>query len=402
MTKDRDKDNIEIQKRYNNNGFDDQLSTMKYNTTTSISNTNTPLHNTNNNNVIMYCYNDDDKDNNNNNDDDIYHSQKQNENKQEGQNENNEKENKERNDNDNLEISLSVVSKTVPTKKKNENTKDKKFLSKVENGAKPVPVKGKEENKRESSIFTSKATMDTDTPQGNPSNSNSSTSGGVNTNSNTNTVGGGRYNGNGNSNSSGRNNENNGVMRERSLARDNRGGGSRNRYTIGGQSKSNRSVGDDYMTVVSDMIYPKVSFGDYASQGNADEAEFPLERPNTLGILLCGARRPTTFEKWNPYEIALFEGAISIYGKEFHEIAKIIKTKNCKECIEFYYVWKKTYHYTAWKNSFERTNKMEDDNMETEIASVGGTNSHQLEMNSNTVNGDGVIMESSNRNDHIN
>ena len=49
----------------------------------------------------------------------------------------------------------------------------------------------------------------------------------------------------------------------------------------------------------------------------------PLERPNTLGVLLCPLRRPTVIERWSPYEIACFEGAITLVGKNFYEIAKV-------------------------------------------------------------------------------
>lgn len=27
-----------------------------------------------------------------------------------------------------------------------------------------------------------------------------------------------------------------------------------------------------------------------------------------------------------------------------------ISTKSCKECVDFYYVWKKSSHYAMWKN----------------------------------------------------
>lgn len=49
----------------------------------------------------------------------------------------------------------------------------------------------------------------------------------------------------------------------------------------------------------------------------------PLERPNTLGVLMCPLRRPTVIERWSPYEIACFEGAITLVGKKFYEIAKV-------------------------------------------------------------------------------
>lgn len=54
------------------------------------------------------------------------------------------------------------------------------------------------------------------------------------------------------------------------------------------------------------------------------QGEVPLERPNTLGVLLCPLRRPTVIERWSPYEIACFEGAITLVGKKFYEIAKVL------------------------------------------------------------------------------
>ena len=42
----------------------------------------------------------------------------------------------------------------------------------------------------------------------------------------------------------------------------------------------------------------------------------------------------------------------SIYGKNFHFIQNEIKTKTCKECVAFYYLWKKTERYTQWKEEF--------------------------------------------------
>ena len=38
---------------------------------------------------------------------------------------------------------------------------------------------------------------------------------------------------------------------------------------------------------------------------------------------MCPLRRPTVIERWSPYEIACFEGAITLVGKKFYEIAKV-------------------------------------------------------------------------------
>ena len=57
-------------------------------------------------------------------------------------------------------------------------------------------------------------------------------------------------------------------------------------------------------------------------------------------------------EKWSPFELSVFEGAISLYGKNFSAIQKYVETKSTKEVIEFYYFWKKTSHYKQWKKSY--------------------------------------------------
>ena len=65
--------------------------------------------------------------------------------------------------------------------------------------------------------------------------------------------------------------------------------------------------------------------------------------------VICSTHTVFVADKWSPYEIALFESALSLVGKHFSHVAHVIKTKSAAECIEFYYVWKKTAHYTAWK-----------------------------------------------------
>lgn len=47
--------------------------------------------------------------------------------------------------------------------------------------------------------------------------------------------------------------------------------------------------------------------------------------------------------------MAVFEAAICVYGKEFYYISRAVKTKSTQECIEFYYSWKFSSHYYAWK-----------------------------------------------------
>lgn len=60
-------------------------------------------------------------------------------------------------------------------------------------------------------------------------------------------------------------------------------------------------------------------------------------------------------DKWSPYEIALFESALCLVGKHFSHVSGVVKTKTTAECIEFYYMWKKSAHYSSWKENYVQT-----------------------------------------------
>ena len=107
---------------------------------------------------------------------------------------------------------------------------------------------------------------------------------------------------------------------------------------------------EDYTNFVGEIMYPKQKFGAFGFDPSS--SRFAVERFSTLGYLLSPLRRPTVIEKWSPYEVAVFEGSLSLFGKDFWQASKLIKTKNTKEVIEFYYCWKKTDHYKQWKKGF--------------------------------------------------
>ena len=50
----------------------------------------------------------------------------------------------------------------------------------------------------------------------------------------------------------------------------------------------------------------------------------------------------------------MFEGSLTLYGKNFHRVQKDVKSKTVKEIIEFYYDWKKSSHYKEWKKTYIR------------------------------------------------
>lgn len=113
---------------------------------------------------------------------------------------------------------------------------------------------------------------------------------------------------------------------------------------------------EDYVGLASRMMmYPLVknlgSFG-YTVVPQQRDKPCPLEHVSALAFLKSPVREPSVFEKWAPYDVALFEAAMAVHGKEFFLVQKDIPSKTTKDVIEFYYVWKKTSHYTKWKKEF--------------------------------------------------
>mmetsp|Transcript_53971 Transcript_53971/g.69300 ORF Transcript_53971/g.69300 Transcript_53971/m.69300 type:complete len:226 (-) Transcript_53971:50-727(-) len=108
---------------------------------------------------------------------------------------------------------------------------------------------------------------------------------------------------------------------------------------------------EDYVKFTSRLMQPNAEFGAYGT--SPSEGRIEWERPNSLGLLTSPLRRITVMEMWSPRQIALFEGAISIYGKNFKKCQEIIENKTVKEVVEFYYVWKMTSHYDKWKQTYE-------------------------------------------------
>jgi hypothetical protein len=81
-----------------------------------------------------------------------------------------------------------------------------------------------------------------------------------------------------------------------------------------------------------------------------------LTRPHkatSLGSLLLPIRRRNILDEWSPKEIAIFESAICLYGKEFDTIAQLLSNKTTQEVVEFYYFWKNTSHHAPWKKTFK-------------------------------------------------
>ena len=59
--------------------------------------------------------------------------------------------------------------------------------------------------------------------------------------------------------------------------------------------------------------------------------------PTVLGGLNSPVRKHSVIDEWSPAEVAKFECGMCLYGKQFHRLQKIIKTKTCKQIVAFYY-----------------------------------------------------------------
>lgn len=109
-------------------------------------------------------------------------------------------------------------------------------------------------------------------------------------------------------------------------------------------------IAEDYIQLAAQMMMPGIHLAPFGY--DATTGHFPIESITALSVLLSPMRRPMVVEKWSPYEIAVFEAALAVVGKEFHQVQKFVKTKNTKEIIEFYYIWKKTAQYKVWKRQY--------------------------------------------------
>ncbi len=107
---------------------------------------------------------------------------------------------------------------------------------------------------------------------------------------------------------------------------------------------------DDYLDMVGRMFYAPREVG-------GATADFALVRRTTLGRLTSPARGPGhVLERWAPIEVARFEAALCLVGKSFPQVAAAVGSKSAEECVEFYYAWKQSKNYAAWKATYKHEN----------------------------------------------
>ncbi|CDJ44283.1 hypothetical protein, conserved, partial [Eimeria tenella] len=72
-------------------------------------------------------------------------------------------------------------------------------------------------------------------------------------------------------------------------------------------------------------------------------------RLTPVELLTSPLRHANVLDLWGPKEVALFEAGICKFGKDFNLLQRLIQTKSTKEIVDFYYLWKQTNRYDAWK-----------------------------------------------------
>jgi hypothetical protein len=114
------------------------------------------------------------------------------------------------------------------------------------------------------------------------------------------------------------------------------------------QESRGRILRDNYLGLIASMNEPEVVDRSEPCEIKVT-ATLPLQQPNMLGMLTSSLKRVRVMDRWCPHEIALFEAALCVYGKQFHSVSAKVPSKSTKEVIEFYYIWKKGDHYRQWK-----------------------------------------------------
>jgi len=105
---------------------------------------------------------------------------------------------------------------------------------------------------------------------------------------------------------------------------------------------------DDYLGLVGRIFYREPETG----VSSDPDGGFVVLRRSVLGRLTTPLRRPTVLDRWAPYEVALFESSICLFGKDFNAMAELMPGKTDQDVAEFYYLWKNSKNYARWRATF--------------------------------------------------
>ena len=85
---------------------------------------------------------------------------------------------------------------------------------------------------------------------------------------------------------------------------------------------------DEYLAWVGNTYYTSTEAGMACGQ-------WALLRRTTLGVLTSPAREGSLLDHWSPLEVAKFESAMCLVGKQFPLVAKVVGTKSTADVINF-------------------------------------------------------------------
>ncbi|XP_018899320.2 uncharacterized protein [Bemisia tabaci] len=110
----------------------------------------------------------------------------------------------------------------------------------------------------------------------------------------------------------------------------------------------------------------------YLCHGNIQEAMLKLMQP-TASLFSCypfmtQIKYPDD-ERWTSFEIDLFHRAITLHKKDFPAVSKLVGSKSVKQCIQFYYMWKKScaQEYRKLKLESHKNGNSENDVVEIKV-----------------------------------
>jgi hypothetical protein len=112
-------------------------------------------------------------------------------------------------------------------------------------------------------------------------------------------------------------------------------------------------ISESYLDFVNESYFSVNDNTKVNNDLNLNEEDSDVKNDNkfkftSLDLLMNPLRSHFPFEKWSPYEIALFQACICKYGKDFELFKEIIKTKSIGEIQEFFLIWEKSKYYSAW------------------------------------------------------
>ena len=107
---------------------------------------------------------------------------------------------------------------------------------------------------------------------------------------------------------------------------------------------------DDYFQLVGEMYFGDNGFEELNKMAKFEQDDKLLGPVG--GVLTSPYRENEVIDSWTPFDIALFIGAITRYGRDWQDLQAALPHKSHQELTDFYYgVFKGLRIYPAWKKT---------------------------------------------------